>query len=269
MKIGKMTADDIRILLALLPRLEKEEQEARELLISRRSKLFSSDCLPPSWSHLYELTFVEHTARAVVAFGQQVELKQIAQAPNQVKAMASIVNSIDNDESEFSPEEKEAIRPQLGLILGVATSLLRSMHCLMAYGVYINDLIAVARSGGERGDKAIFKAIRIDPTIVGSPTVLARISQATLEDDKDFLKSVKKSINGGLSKQAQANADTIRLVLQVLDESGAENLSNDKLHKLFVEELKLYAAPAKADIGDAAKGIRAIKDRMKKTKATT
>jgi len=264
-----MIADDIRILLALLPRLEKEEQEARQLLIARRNKIFSSDCLPPSWSHLYELTFIEHAARAVVAFGQQAELKHIAQAPNQVRAMASIVNSIDDDESEFTPEEKEAIRPQLGLVFGVTTSLLRSMHCLMAYGVYINDLIAVARTGGERGDKAIFKAIRIDPTVVGTPSVLARISQATLEDDKCFLSSVKKAINGGLSKQAQANADTIRLVLQVLHESGADNLSNDELHKLFVDELKLYAAPAKADIGDAAKGIRAIKDRMKKAKATT
>jgi hypothetical protein len=269
MNSRKITADDIRFLLDMLPRLEKEELEARQSLIERRNDFFASDCLPVTWCGLYELSFLYHAICAVTALGQESELKSIAQAPNQIKAMATFVNNVDKDESEFSPSEKEELRPKLAHILGLVTSLLRSLQCLMAYGCYLNELVAVARSGGRRGDQAIFKAIRIDPTIVGAPTVLARISQATLEDDKGFLKSMKKAINGGLAKQAQANADRIRLVLQVLQESGAGSLSNDALHKLFVEELKLYAAPAKSDIGDAAKGIRAINDRMKKAKATT
>lgn len=269
MKLGKLSADDIRTLLVLLPRLEMEASECRDILFARQNEFFASDCLPPSWCHLYELPFKEHVTRAVVAFGQEAELQQIAHAPSQIDAMRSVIGEIDSDKSELTADEKEEIRPVLAQVMGVVTSLLRSLQCLMAYGAYLNDLIAVARTGGERGDKAIYKAVRIDPSIIGTPTVLARLSQATLVNDNKFLVAVKKAINGGLSKQAQANARIIRLVLQVLRESGAGRLSNDDLVKLFVEELQLYAATAKMNIGDSAKGIRAIEDRMRKAKATT
>lgn len=269
MKLGQLSSEQIRFLLDLLPRLESEAKACQDIVASKRDKLFAPDCIPATWSHLYEKPFTEHIARAIHVFGLADELEQIANSPNKVDAAISVITEVSNDDSELSPAEKEEIRPYLGIIFGITTSLIRSMQCLMAYGAYLNELIAIARTGGVRGDKAIYKAVRIDPSAIGTPTVINRLSQALLENDQTFLLSVKKSINGGLSKQAQANTDKIRLVLQVLRESGASRLSDDELVKLFVNELKLYSATAKAGTGDSAKAIRSIENRMRKAKATT
>lgn len=269
MQFGNVSADDLRYLLTLLPLLEKQEREIRQLLLENRDRLFSRDCHNPSWASLYEYPFPEHVARIVIVFDMTDEVKEIGQSPSQVAALRLFIDELERDDSEFTTDEKEALRPGLAGVLGIVTSLLRSFQCLMAYGCYINELIAVVRCGGEKGDSALMKAVRIDPTSIGTPSVLARISQATLEDDRLFLNRVKKAINGGLSKQAQANSQKIRLVLQILREAGAAKLSDDVLCKLFVDELKLYSVTKKAEIGDAAKSIKAIQDRMKKAKATT
>ncbi len=269
MKLQKIPPADLKFLLISLPKLAAQEREICHLLIERRADIFASDALPVSWSHLYEHPFLEHVARVVVAFDEADTLKELAAAERPVLAAASYLNTLDADESEFSPEEKESLRPQLGLIFGLVTSLLKSLRCLMAYGVYLNDLVAQARLGGKKGDSAVFKAVRIDPTAIAAPSIHARVSRAVLEDDQEFLDSLKQAMNGPLSKQHQANADKIRFVLQVLDEAKIERLSDDEVHDLFVKQLALYAEPGRGDAGDAAKGIRAIARRMKKAKATT
>jgi hypothetical protein len=269
MKLAKIPPSDLRVLLALLPRLEAGEKEARSQLIERRADFFASDCKSPSWSHLYELPIKQHIAKVFENLGQSEMLIKVAKAPRQLQMAATVIDELDQDESELSPEEKEELRPRMGAILGLVISVIRSLHCLMAYGVYLNDLVAQVRQGGPKGDQALFKAVRIDPTTITAPSLNSRFSRAVLEDDQAFIKSVKGAINGSLSKQRQANADLIRLILQVLQEVGVERLSDDELHDLFVKELNLYAATAKADAGDPANGIKAIRDRMKKAKATT
>lgn len=269
MKFRKFSAENIRCLLGLLPIFEEVADECQKKLIARRDVFFASDCLSPSWSHYYELSITEHLSCAITALDLVPEMKRIAEAPSQIEEVISVISEIENDNSEFTPDEKEKIRPIVGQMLGIATSVLRSLHCLMAYGAYLNELIAVARTGGARGDKAIVNAVRIDPTVLGTPTVVARLSQATLEDDKEFLHSIKRAINGSLSKQAKGNTDKIRFVLQTLRESGIEKFSDDELVQLFVEELNLYAATAKKDNGDTAKAIRSIDHRMIRARSTT
>lgn len=269
MKLAKITPADLRVLLALLPRLEAGEREARSQLIERRTEFFASDCIPPSWSHLYELPIKQHVTQIFEALGESEMLVAVAKAPRQLQMVENVINELDKDESELSQGEREELRPHMGVIFGLVTSVLRSLQCLMAYGVYLNDLVAQVRKGGIQSEKAMLRAIRIDPSVISSPSVHARFSRAILEDDKKLINSVRKAINGPLSKQRQANSDLIRLVLQVLHETGVDKLTDDELTDLFVKELKLYAATSKADAGDAAKGIKAIRDRMKMAKTTT
>jgi len=269
MKLARIPPADLRFLLTILPRLVAEEAEIRPLLIERRADFFASDCLPASWCHLYEYPFPEHVARVTVAFDASDVIKECAAAARPVLAASAYIKSLDEDDSELSPEEKADIRPSLGLVFGLLTSLLKSLQCVMAYGVYLNDLVAQVRQGTPKGDSALLKAVRIDPTALGTPSINARMSRAVLERDKKFLDAIKRAINAPLSKQHQANADKIRFVLQVLHESKVERLNDDELHDLFVQQLALYSAPSKADAGDAAKGIRAIAGRMEKAKAST
>lgn len=267
--MAKILPCDIRNLLNLLPRLEEESAGAQRLLVERRADTFATDCLPASWCHLYEYPFPEHVARIAVAFDAADVIKECATAERPVLAASAYIQSLDEDESELTPEEKEDIRLSQGLAFGLLTSLLKSLQCLMAYGAYLNDLVAQVRQGTPKGDSALLKAVRIDPTAIGTPSINARMSRAVLEGDKKFLDAIKRAINAPLLKQHQANTDKIRFVLQVLHESKVEQLNDDELHDLFVQQLALYSAPSKADAGDAAKGIRAIASRMKKAKAST
>lgn len=269
MKLAKIPPTDLRVLLGLLPQLEAEQRAIQAMLVERSGAIFARDCESPAWSHLYELPFLEHVSTVVVALGQQDLVRKIAAAPRQVEALVASIAELDEDDTEFSPAEKEALRPKLARILGLSTSLVKSMRCLMAYGVYLNDLVALVRLGGPKGDQALLKAVRIDPTVLAAPSLQARFCRAVLEDDQKFLSTIKRAINGPLTKQQQANADKIRFVLQVIQDAHVEHLTDDELHELFVKELALYAAPSRTDAGDAAKGIRAIRDRMKKAKATT
>ena len=241
----------------------------RGRLIERRADIFASDCLPASWSHLYEHPFLEHVAQIAIVFDAAEAIKECTAAQRPIQAAEAYIQQLDDDDSEFTPEEKENIRPNLALVFGLVTSLLKSLQCLMAYGTYLNDLVAQVRQGNRHGDDALFKAVKIDPSVMGAPSINVRISRAVLENDQAFLAALKRAINGPLSKQHQANADKIGFVLQVLHESKVERLNDDELHDLFVQQLALYSAPSKADSGDAAKGIRAIAGRMRKAKATT
>ena len=148
MKLQKIPPADLKFLLLSLPKLAAQEKEIRHLLIERQADIFESDALPVSWSHLYEYSFTEHVARVVVAFGEADTLKEISTAERPVLEAASHINALEEDESELSTEDKESLRPQLGLVFGLLTSLLKSFRCLMAYGVYFNDLVAQARQVG-------------------------------------------------------------------------------------------------------------------------
>lgn len=201
MKLSRITPADLRLLLTALPRLEVEEAEIRPLLIERRADFFASDCVPATWCHLYEHPFPEHVARIAVAFDAGDVIKECAAAARPILAASAYIQSLDEDNSEFTPEEKEDIRPSLGLVFGLLTSLLKSLQCLMAYGVYLNDLVAQVRQGTPKGDSALLKAVRIDPTVIGTPSINARMSRAVLEGDRKFLDAIKRAINAPLSKQ--------------------------------------------------------------------
>jgi|GEM_PF-3983902 len=91
-------------------------------------------------------------------------------------------------------------------------------------------------------DKALFKAIRIDPTCLGCKPIVQRISKATMTQDKAFFKELRRSIGHKPESLAQSNFQKMRLVLEVLHESGADKLNDRELEHLFIEQLNLYAA---------------------------
>lgn len=111
------------------------------------------------------------------------------------------------------------------------------------------------------------KGIRVDPTIVGCPTAVAHISRSVLLDDKQFMSKMKAALNGKLHKREQAYFQKMRLVLQVLSETEAAKLTDENLHQLFVEQLRLYTADSKSE--DVMKNLRKFANQYLKGRATT
>lgn len=243
-----------------------------------KTKLLGDDVESFAWCYLYEFPIKEHLIIALTSIAQNLDgmldpqqivlwLNQLATSPSQVSEIPKVVTLIGQhfDKMEdLSKEQAEKMRPMLANIFGNAWSMFNTLRCVLYHGCFLNELIERVRAGD---DKALFDAVRIDPTVICCISVSSRISKATLLQDNRFFAKLKASINGKLAKREQANFQKMRLVLEILHEAGAPRLSDSQLQQLFVEELGLYASNSKG--GGNAKALRKFADTYMKKSTTT
>ena len=273
-----ITAEDLRALLDLWPSLMADAEESQQGMIEDQAKLLCEDAVPFAWCQYYELPIREHIILAITDIAQNFDgmldpqqvviwLNQLATSPSQVGEIPKVAQHIGQhfDAKETPSDElTERMRPLLADTLGKAWSMINALRCVLYHGCFLNELIERVRAGD---DKALFDAVRIDPTVIGCPSVVHRISKAALLKDDKFFGNLKKAINGKMAKREQANFQKMRLVLEVLHEGGATRLSDAQLHELFVEELNLYSGNAKG--GGSAKALRKFADTYMRKNTTT
>jgi hypothetical protein len=259
-----INADALRTFLALWPIFSEEADDAHQMLIDGKDKLLGKEVESFAWCHLYELPVKQHIAvvNAGILQGyakilQEEHLsgwhRQLVDTPGQIAALPDLLSQIDHhiDAQELSKADAEEMLPRLAAYLSLALSIYNSLRCVLYHGCFLNELIERVRADD---DKALFDAVRIDPTVIGCLSVSNRISKAMLLRDDSFFTKLKAAINGKLVKRDQANFQKMRLVLEILHEAGATRLSDTQLHELFVEELKLYSGNAEG--GGSAKALR-------------
>lgn len=273
-----VTAEDLRLLLAFWPVFNAEAEESRQGMQEDHAKLLGDDVEPFAWCHLYDLPIKEHVKIFHSSVPQNFEgildpqtyeswIRQISDSPSQIREiprMFELVKQHFDSMADPSKELAEKMRPKLGQIFGNAWSIYNSLRCILYHGCFLNELVARVRAGD---DKALFDAVRIDPTVIGCLSVSNRISKAALLKDNSFFAKLKAAINGKLAKREQANFQKMRLVFEVLHEAGATRLSDAQLHELFVKELKLYSGNAKG--GGSDKALRKFADTYMKENART
>lgn len=241
-KYGKLTADDLRVMLGFIDLLQQEEAETNALAATKRAKIFPVGGQGLTWCHLYELPAIEMYARIILAIGMQDSLKEIASSENQIQAMAEQIRAIDDMDID-APEGEDLLA-----VISLVQPIMSSLRCMMVYGCSVNDLIRTAREGKSRDwDQALLRAIRIDPTVIGCQTAVARMSYAVMQRDEKFVGKVSRALSGKLGTREQRNYQQMRLVLQALHDSGANRLNDEQLKALFVEELKLYSPTVSAE----------------------
>lgn len=273
-----ITAEDLRIFLQFLPVFSAEVDEVQQMLIEDKDKLLGRGTMPFSWCHLYELSSREHLSLTITGIVQYLEglpsseqiigwFKQLASSRSQIGALPNIVAQISphfDSIEDPSKEQLEKLCLVLPDIVGKGWSMFNALRCVLYHGCFLNELVERVRAGD---DKALFDAVRIDPTVIGCISVSNRISKAALFQDNRFFAKLKAAINGKMAKREQANYQKMRLVLEVLREAGATRLSDELLHQLFVEELNLYDSNAKG--GGSAKALRKFADTYMKKASTT
>lgn len=259
MQLGKISSEDLKFLLDAYPQfIGVELPEARQLLLENQDIIFSDDVPKAVWCHLYELPPKEHFVRVMVAVGGEDALREIMRSPNQIQAMPSAVGRLlaEIDAWELTEEEMEGLRKSLQAIFGLTLSLANSVRSLMTFGWYLNDLVAMVRGGGDDADSALLRAVKIDPTVLGCASVVVRMSRAVMTNQQKFLAQVRNAMAGQVGKREQKNYKNMRLVLQVLHETGAPKLNETDLYTLFVEELKLLSGERDQDEGNVANALR-------------
>lgn len=262
---ANFSAADLRLLLTFLPQFESELGQVPQLFSGSATDNFTTENLPFAWCVLYEMSPIKHFSLAFAALGLAGELQQVAAGDNAIQKMEELSNAVDGllaKEVERLPEDqKEAFTAHA---LAIAMSMMHSLRCLLVYGRYLNELIEEAREGAPNlRDKALLNAIRIDPTVVGCPTAISRISRAVVLKDQQFLTKLRSAMSGKLGASESSTYQKLRLVLQVLHESGGVNLNDDELQNLFVKELDIYA-----DSAGASKNLSEFTRKFKKKKST-
>ena len=266
-----ITAEDLRTFLEVWPRFATEGEELKLMLIEDKEILFGKDAVPFSWCHLYELPVKEHMVATMTGFLLDEKLleifKNMVKCPSQIAALPETVKQIDEYLNALEIPSKEEVRevlPLLGVIIGVGFSVYNSLRCVLYHGCFLNELIQRIPLGE---DKALFDAVRIDPTVIGCKPVMARISKATLLQDVKFFAKLKAALTGKIAKRGQANFQKMRMVLEIIHEAGGARLDDQHLHELFVKQLKLYSGNAKG--GGNAKALRKFADTYMKKSTTT
>lgn len=272
-----ISAEDLRLFLEFWPKFSAEAADAQQMLIEIKDKLLNEDTEPFAWCYFYELPFRQHMTQAIAAIIQGYDglinaeqvtdwYKQVADTPGQVGALPGVYRQIDQhlDATELSDEDAEKLLPNIAGFFGLGLSMHNTLRSVLYHGCFLNELVERIRAGD---DKALFDAVRIDPTVIGCISVSFRISKAALLQDNSFFAKLKAAINGKMTKREQANFQKMRLVFEVLHEAGVSRLTDSQLQQLFVEELGLYASNAKG--GGNAKALRKFADTYMKKNATT
>lgn len=272
MQLGKISSDDLKLLLAYYPQLIGPElAEARQTMLEKKDTFFSEDATKVVWCHLYEMPAKQHFLAVAISLGAENAIREIAQSPNQIQALPVALDKAfaEIDAWEATAEEAAQIQKNLQSIFGLVTSVINSLRSLMVFGGYLNDLIATVRAGGEDADKALLSAVKIDPTVLGCPSVVTRMSRVVMLGEQGFLDDVRKAMAGNLTKREQKNYQNMRIALQVLYETDAPKLSQEDLYVLFVKELKLISRERDADEGSVANSLRQFRYQFLKDKSVS
>lgn len=263
---GKLSAADLRFLLSMQTMLEEEEAELnREVLCNpaKNKMIFAEDAPQFVWANYYELDFPLCVLSIIGQLGVADEIAAICKDKDPVQALSGWVEKQKTgDLDDDLTQERWLHIARTFWPMGVVLS--RNIKSLMVYGLYINDLVKIAREGKlAKRDQALLNAIRIDPAVVCCKTSVERISRAVLMQDAKFMSGLRHALEGKLGTREQANYKKMRLVLQALLDLDALQLSDQQLVELFIKQLNLYS-----DVASAEHNLSEFARNFKKKKST-
>lgn len=216
--------------IRLIPQFEREfiADWNRE----NKTEKVGKDAAYLNWSGCYEMPLGAHIAALMLCFTSSERLLKIAASPDQAKDLIALTKEAD-DPAFFAPLEGISQQEAL-VILALLMSLTRNIKSMRAYGLSINELL----SKGD--DESIFRAITIDPAVMGCQIVSSKICLAQMGGGKDCKRRLRTALKG--SHTGRLPYGELRIAERMLHEIGAYQESRDDLAALLIEKLKLYNA---------------------------
>ena len=264
---NQFTANDLRMLLTYLDIFDKEVAGITSELSQNQNDFKKINQAELSWAQFYEMPFEVCLGAFFVLAKSTSELQSAASAENKLQALNEVTDGLDSKlDSVLDSLNLDDQKSYVAHIASLSFLFINSLRSLMVYGQYINELIKVSRESSdlEIADRAFLQAIRIDPTVLGCPTGLKRISRAIFFNDAKFLNKIKNALSRKLGIRESKNYRKIRFILQVLHESGGVNLSDLELKDLFVTNLKIYSDSQSS----SQKNLKELAYNFKKRKST-
>lgn len=271
LKYGSVSIESIRFFLKIWPEISGNFLEIKPEIISEIA-IFRKDNFDIAWSHFYELPLNDHVNH-LVTLSKDIadisnEYQYLSEQADQLGAIPETIQKIDivleSQEFSHTKELAENIAPTIFKLYCLSLSIVNTFKSVAVFGKSINELLELARADD---DSALFDAIRIDKTVIGSPTAAERIARAEFFENVEFFEKLKKAMYGKLGSRENKHYQRMRIVFNTLYEVGATQLSDEDLYELFVKELKIYPWDAKE--GGNAKALRKFADTYMKKNSTT
>jgi hypothetical protein len=252
----KLNEDQFKRLIGKLPEFRKESGALQEAL-RKASAQNIRDLLGDGiwWAPLYELTFVEACALLLYVLDKVEWIKSMAAAPDPQETALAELDKDTPLEWNGGPGGVFSKSDLFGLFVALQKNVLS----IMLYKQSVCGLIEDAREHGD--DDALFKAIRIDRSVVSCPTAAARISRAEVLGQKRFFLRLGSALKGP-SKKHWEGYRHLRYSLFMLREFGLDSISDDRLEHLLVKTLKVYP-----DTPSARKNLRKQYSESRKIKS--
>lgn len=247
----KFTPTQFRRLVDQLPEFQSKAEELRKFMQDtpdeKWDKILTEDY---SWAWVYEFPLVLHLAVAVYALNLTEWLNEVAASPDPQQRVLDDLHTEPAD--GFHPD----VEVQHGL--GLVISVVHTMQCVLLFGRSLSSLIQEVRDNNDLD--CLFRAIKVDRTVVNCPTVADCIAKAELRNDKDFFRRLSNAFKGP-SKKEWAGLAAMKFSFNVLRELELNDLSDDELEQLMVHTLDVYK-----DVPGARKNLRMHYQNIRKFK---
>lgn len=238
---GKLTASQFRSFVDQLPAFQSKAEDLRKFMQDtpgeKWHKILTEDY---SWAWVYEYPFVLHLSVAVYALNLTEWINEVAASDDPQQRVLDDLHKETSD--EFHPD----VQAQHGL--GLVVSVTRTMQSILLFGRSLSALIQEVRDNNDLD--CLFKAIKVDRTVVNCPTVADCIAKAELRNDKAFFRRLGNAFKGP-SKKEWAGLAAMKFSFNVLRELDLNDLSDNELEQLMVHTLEVYK-----DVPGARKNLR-------------
>lgn len=250
---GKLTPAQFRGFVDQLPTFQGKAEELRKLMQDtpgeRWNEILTEDY---SWAWVYEFPLALHLAVAVYALNLTEWINEVAASDDPQQRVLDDLHKETSD--KFHPD----VQAQHGL--GLVVSVTRTMQCILLFGRSLSALIQEVRDNNDLD--CLFRAIKVDRTVVNCPTVADCIAKAELRNDKVFFRRLSNAFKGPSQKE-WAGLAGMRLSFSILRELELNNFSDDELEQLMVHTLDVYK-----DVPGARKNLRMHYQNSRKFKTT-
>ncbi len=238
---GKLTAVQFRAFIEKLPEFHSKaaelQAEMQAVPAEKWAFVLSSDY---SWAWVYEYPLSAHMAIVLYALNLSGWANEIAKDPDPQQRLLDDGEMLSD--GDFHPDFDNATG------LGLVISNVRTMQSIALYGRSLSGLIQEARETGRA--ECLFKAIKVDRTVVSCPTAADLIAKAEFQNDKAFFRSLSNAYKGPSEKE-WAGLSAMKVSFHFLREMEQNDLSDDELEYLMVHVLDVYK-----DVPGARKNLR-------------
>ena len=165
-ELGKLTPEQFSRLVSRLPEIRSQMHELPQFIMENRERV--NELLGPdscSWGHVYELSFLEQMAYLFILIGLHIPLREAAESEDPQEA---VLNWYDDNSPLDAWYEANQGKIEWKHLLWLGVVLQRNILSIMVYHKSMGALVESVRQGD---DESLFKAVRIDRTVLLSPTL--------------------------------------------------------------------------------------------------